>query len=380
MPDLDATALTALTADDHVITLTERAIALARTRQLAPAHAAIAVAGEHGVHGAAAARLMLARAYAAYFDHDPEQGRARAAEAEALAEAAGAPALAARCVAVQAACDMRAAGEHRWRQVLAQLARAQARAAQPTEAPHAKIDRRETVYLASTLSATIDHYAGRLDRALKAYARALACCTEAGDSTGMGALRHRIGFLQSDRLREQWFDEHVHRADRWQPAATALVEAMAQVQSSVDFAQVNGVPTNLPMDQVQLAFLLRIGGNSDLALSLLARALDELDRLSPASGETIYGHADRCLCLLDAGRLDEAQAASGALLGRLTDTAVPSAAAQAWRAQQWVCETLGDVDGALEAQARSQTHWHSYRDLQRQIVEVLDASAPEPTH
>ncbi len=362
---------TAVAADDHVITLIERAIASARNTQVDPARAALSEADRVAVSGATAARRVLADAYLAYFSRRPDQAADLSAQAQALATAAGAPALAARCLGFAAACALRIDGEHRWRTVLEQLACARELADKRSDAQRAQLDRREANYLVDTLTGTIEQYAGRLDLALAAYGRALGSCLEIGDVTGIGALRHRMAFTQSDLLRERWFEQRPHRADPWRPTVAELSEAMTLVRSSIDFAQVNGVPTNLPIDQIQCGFLLLQGGHAALALSQLERALPLVGQARPLAGEAIYARAVSCLCLLELDRADEAAAASTGLLADIDDSAAPNALAYVWRAQQWVCETRGDTAAAEAAFAQSQRHWQTYRALQRQIAQAL---------
>lgn len=357
--------------DRPLVALAERAIALARDTKVDAARAALAQADLLPADACDAARLMLARAYTAYFSRAPADAALLAEQAEQMARAAGAPGLAARCISFAAACALRIDGEHRWKTVLDQLARARRLAAEPSDAPRAHLDRTEAEYLVDTQAGTIDQYAGRLDLALAAYARALRCCLDMGDVTGIGALRHRMAFTQSDVLRERWFEQRPHRADPWRPTATELADAMKLVKSSIEFAQVNGVPTNLPADQVQFGFLLMLDGHLELALTQLHSALAVVERARPLPGEAIYGGAVRCLCLLESGDIDAAEAACSALQATVDANASPNAMAYLWRARQWLCEARGDDAGAQAAFAHSQSYWRSYRELQRQIARAL---------
>lgn len=355
--------------------LAERAMALSRVLRHDEAHALLdRAARRRGAGGAAGqdARLLLARGYDQYFRHAIGSAADTALAARNEARVAGQGALAARCLAFHATCLLRGEGERQWRRAMEAMAQARAEVL-AVEGEGGAHDRAETIYLADLMTGTLEHYAGRLDRALAAYQSALDHCIGTGDIVGIGALRHRVAFVETTGLRERWFERTLRAQSADAPVERdACQQARARVEASLAHAMAHGISTTVPADTVSLAFICYLDGRPQETLSHLARVKESLPAVGQWYGEAIYAVSDGALALLALGRRDEAREQLTRLLDDLQAGADPEAIAMAWRAGQMVYAAHDETDRAAQAEARALLAWDDSLALRARIAAALD--------
>lgn len=320
-------------------------------------------------------RVILARAYLAYYSGDPALAEQIASAAAEAALDSSLPALAARCLAFRTIVVIRYDGEARWRQVLGWLGEVERLLAADAESDRRFASERSyALYLHELGKGTVEHYVGRTDLALDAYQRALDHCTRRNDSIGVCALHHRIAYLETARLRERWFEQELRPGTARpviDPADRVHVESL--LRRSLEHAQLHGVMTNWTSDKLGLAFLARLDGRTLEALAILDQALASYapDGFWPA--EASLAMSDRVLCLLSLGRLNQALADSAWLVERQLARAAADAETGIWRARQAALAAQGDDAGASDAESRALLAWDRYVGLRQAIRESIKA-------
>lgn len=224
-------------------------------------------------------------------------------------------------------------------------------------------------YRAALALANLHQDAHQTGEAQRHYELALHAAAEAGDVLGTARVMCNQAAAQVSEVRQA--------AAAGRPDETTARAALAAVETSLGAVDRIDGAGPMALDYLLMGEALQLTGRWAESLALFDQYLEPAARDGELP-ELVIARADRAVCLLELGRLDEALAAAQAALASLDHASPADARAVAHAALARVLEARGDPE-ATNHRALAQAAWEIRAREQRDTARLM-AAPSDPDH
>jgi tetratricopeptide (TPR) repeat protein len=224
-------------------------------------------------------------------------------------------------------------------------------------------------YRAALALANLHQDARQPEEARRHFDLAMHAAAEAGDVLGTARVMCNQAGAQVARLRQDAAAGH--------PDTGAAQTAVAAVGASLDAVDRIEGAEPMPLDFLLMGEALRLAGRWPDALALFDAHLEQASQDGELP-ELVVARADRAVCLLELGRVDEALASARAAVASLDETSPSDTRAVAHDALARALERAGEPEAANH-RALAQASWDIRAREQRDVARLM-ATPHEPDH